>query len=252
MSSSDDSLLPTSSDDNNEVTFGTIKQLSFIQLTLHNAGRIPSGDSTASTRTISLRTANENPNNDVKVFERVLGDWYNDFYDSHSCRRRLRASQNFTDMIRLQQVEVVEQELVFDTRSKPTNTITFNMRVAFSDSDDSRPFSCMLPGNVDVNDLSLEEIAIIPFEDEDTNNKLAVKLGEFIDVLHDIESPIGAPKFQNQVHTKDDNDDEIQPDAFYSTILIIAISAGAGAAFICLLLLFLTKKDGFRKNIVGD
>ena len=224
-------------------------------LSLWNARLMTDGKSKSSSPTASLRNVNLDSNNEIETFERVLSEWYNAFYDSNGCRRRLRASISFADMT-FKQVNVTGQKLMYDSygvpikvmpnKVIPKNVISFNMAILFHDR--RRLSGCYLPSrNVNVNDLTPEEIAIAPFEDEDANNELVAKLRKYVDALHDVKAPIEAPTFPNQAHT--DDADEVQTDDSVSTMMLVALIAGAGAALVCMMLFFLVNKNETRKRI---
>ena len=220
---------------------------------LENVRLMMTSDMTTSisnNETASLRTVDLNRKNEIEVFEQVMVEWYNDFYNTNGCRRRMRAS-HFSGMT-FREFEAARQDFISDSngfqkstkKNVTTNVISFNMMIMFHDR--RRLSGCYLPSrNVNVNDLSLEEIAIIPFEDEDANNELVANLRKYVDALHDIEAPIAAPKFPNQVHK---GDDEIQTNGGLSTMLWVVIMTGAVAALACKLLFCMVTNDRMRRK----
>ena len=144
---------------------------------------------------LTLRKATILEDNETEKWEESMEDWFNDFYDSETiCQRRLLRSAG---PIRITtEIELIRQDITYDDDKIPSLTITYDQWFYHEAKAIRKLSTCVSSpsetGLVNLSDLTPEEMASLPFEDNEANSEL-VELFQNFAGLQDVEGPFPTP-----------------------------------------------------------
>ena len=167
--------------------------------------------------TVILRNAATLSPPELAELEALMEDWFSNYYDGESCqqRRRQRHLQRIRDdRVINTDIEFVRQDVTYDENGVPTNTITYNQEITYADGSSETIVCGAGPEPVNLEDLTPQEVAALPFEDFGYSQELVEEVQEKIEALRsaDIVS-----------QTTNGNDDGLS-----AVVLAIIVILGAG------------------------
>ena len=132
----------------------------------------------------------------------MLEDWFNTYYDrsGNACQAEARRLISSSDVI-TNEIDVISQEIHYNSDGVSSITIIYNQLITFKVADTRQLLDCGSDPNaptLNVDDMTVEEeIATLPFYDQEANGDLAKALQENIAGLADVEEkpiPVAALK----------------------------------------------------------
>lgn len=154
---------------------------------------------------------------EVFEWEIAIERWYIKYYHTQNClgqHRRLQRRRDSRDIST--NIEFVTQQVAYDDDGMPMNEIAYNQRISFTESQDSINFdgspdeeSMGSRGEVasheyvgvnpvEIDNLTAEEITVLPFRDDKANECLTDRLREKIDAFKNMRIPLEVPFIPEQ------------------------------------------------------
>ena len=166
--------------------------------------------------TVILRNAATLSPPELEELEKLMEEWFSTYYEGESCQRRRRHLQRIRDdRVVSTDIEFVRQDVTYDENGVPTNTITYNQEITYADGTTETLVCGAAPEPVNLEDLTPQEVATLPFEDFGYSQELVGEVQEKIEALRsaDIVS-----------ETTDNNGNGL---SVWIVIIIVIIVAGA-------------------------
>ena len=141
---------------------------------------------------------------ELDELETLMEDWFSDYYndDEESCQQRQRRylQRIRDDRVVTTDIEFVRQDVTYDENGVPTNTITYNQQITYADGS-TETIVCSggggdpeTPQPVNLENLTPEDVAALPFEDFGYSQELVEDVQEKIVTLRSVEGIATSPR----------------------------------------------------------